>query len=54
MLPVTDVEFPGHARHVSNDVALSCAEYVVGGHDVHRVEPITSLYLPSWHAEQGA
>ena len=54
MLPVTDVEFPGHAWHVSIAVAFTAPEYVLGRHDVHHEEPVTSLYLPSWHAEQGA
>jgi hypothetical protein len=52
MLATTDVEFPGHAKHVSIDVALLCAEYVLAGHEVHTSEPIVSLYFPSWHAEQ--
>jgi hypothetical protein len=52
MLATTDVEFPGHSRHVSTDVALLCAEYVFTAHEVHSAEPVVSLYFPSTHAEQ--
>ena len=52
MLATTEVEFPGHAEHVSIDVALLCAEYVFAAHEVHAAEPMMSLYFPSWHAEQ--
>ena len=53
MLPTTEVEFPGHAAHVSMEVALLAAEYVFAGHEVHSAEPIASLYLPIAHAEHG-
>ena len=52
MLATTDVEFPGHSRHVSIDVALRCAEYVSAGHEVQSAEPMVSLYFPSWHEAQ--
>lgn len=51
MLATTDVEFPGHSKHVSTDVALLCAEYVFATQEVHSAEPKVSLYLPSWHEE---
>ena len=54
MLPTTDVEFPGHSRHMSMEVALLAAEYVFAGHEVHSAAPIASLYLPIAHAEQAA
>jgi hypothetical protein len=53
MLPVTDVEFPGHAEHMSMEVAFVEVKYVFTGQEVHSADPIVSLYLPSWHAEHG-
>jgi hypothetical protein len=50
MLPTTEVEFPGHAAHVSMEVALLAAEYVFAGQEVHIAEPSASLYLPIAHA----
>jgi hypothetical protein len=38
---------------VSIDVALLCAEYVFGTHEVHSAEPIVSLYFPAGHDKQG-
>jgi len=52
-LPSSDEEFPGHAAHVSIDVAFTAPENVLGRHDVHHAEPIVSLYLPITHATHG-
>jgi hypothetical protein len=46
MLATTDVEFPGQSRHVSTDIALVCAEYVLAAQEVHNAEPMVSLYFP--------
>ncbi len=53
MLTTTGVIFPGQSRHVSIDVALLSAEYVLAAQEVHTSEPMVSLYFPSWHDKHG-
>ncbi len=46
-LPAGDLEFVGHARHVSANVAATVVEYVPAVPSVHNAVPASILYLPA-------
>lgn len=50
MLPLPDVEFPVHARHVLANVAAGVPEYVAFPHCVHASVPEVVLYSPCLHS----
>jgi hypothetical protein len=51
VLPAGELEFAGHARQVSTDVAPVVVEYVPAPQLLHAAEPLASLYVPVAHAE---
>jgi hypothetical protein len=52
-LAPVDCEFAGHVEHAEIDVAPITLEKVFAEQLVHTDEPVTVLYLPGTHNEQG-
>lgn len=53
LLPTTEFVFTGHAAQVDDVLAPFAVENLPASHGMHSAAPLTSLYVPAMHSEQG-